>query len=86
MKLPRIKVTDHALIRYIERVRGVDLDAVRREISNKVETGVEHEAGAVIKDCNRYVLDGNVVVTVHPNRTPSRRTGCVKDKRRERDE
>ena len=30
--LPRARVTDHALVRYLERVKGLDVEAIRAEI------------------------------------------------------
>lgn len=44
-KLPM--VTDHAVLRYLERVRGVDVDAARREMS----VGVVAKAAEVFKNC-----------------------------------
>ncbi len=70
----RIHVSDHAVLRYLERVRGVDLRAVRRAIAREVANGVEHEACGVIRDGLTYKLVGAVVVTVH-------RTSPGRDKR-----
>lgn len=46
-------VTDHAIVRYLERVQGVDIWSLRDEVSN------HHLA----------VRDGNVVVTVNEDLT-----------------
>ena len=32
----RVDVSDHAVVRYMERVLGVDVDGVRAEIANKI--------------------------------------------------
>ena len=36
---PEIIITDHALVRYMERVKGHDLDAVREEMKEIVMFG-----------------------------------------------
>lgn len=82
MKKHLVQVTDHALIRYIERVLGHDLDDIRDEIATRVERAAEIGAEAVIVDGFRFVVDNKKVVTVHPANEPCIRTGRVKDKRR----
>lgn len=84
MKHRRHLVTDHAVIRYLERVKGVDIDVVRAEISELVETARDLGAsGAVVAGWSYKIKDGNVV-TVRAAHSPCIRTGCVKDKRRVR--
>jgi hypothetical protein len=43
-------VSEHALLRYVERVKGIDLRAVEAEILAKVKTGESFFKGAVIVD------------------------------------
>lgn len=62
----RIEVTDHALVRYLERRWGVDMASLRARIAREVETGVEHGAAAVKRGRLRFVLDGAKVLTVTP--------------------
>ncbi|MBR9819363.1 MAG: hypothetical protein GYB51_00010 [Rhodobacteraceae bacterium] len=61
-KLPN--VTDHAVLRHLERVKGFDIEAVRTEIARKTERGVRLGAASVLIDGFRYVLRGGSVVTV----------------------
>ena len=69
MKKPRHPVTDHAVIRYLERVEGVDIEAIRREIGRRAETGIEAGACGVVSAGFCYGIEGGVVVTVlHHNR------------------
>jgi len=82
MKKPPIHASDHAIVRYLERVLGLDLNPVRAEISERVEGGVEHGASGVITGGYRFVLQGRTVVTITSASDPNKRTGCVKDKRR----
>lgn len=64
-------VTDHAVIRYLERVKGVDIDATRREIADIVRLGVKLGAEAVVLQGMRYRLEGPCCVTVMPARRPT---------------
>lgn len=58
-------ITDHALLRYLERVKGVDVAAARREITENVDLVHDHEgATGVIKDGFVYKMNGTTVVTV----------------------
>lgn len=60
------QVTDHAVIRYLERVHGIDIDAYRAEIAEKVAVGVKLRASGVVIDGYRYVLADCHVTTVSP--------------------
>ena len=48
MKKPLHHVTDHAVIRYLELVEGVDIEAIRREIGRVADRGIEAGANGVI--------------------------------------
>lgn len=62
----RAQVTDHAVVRYLERVWGVDIDALRARIAREAESGVQHGAAAVNRGKVKFVLQGALVVTVKP--------------------
>ncbi len=65
MKRTRIHITDHAILRYIERVMGIDVDAVRAQVAETVAIADEHDTCiAVTKDGFRYVLVGDTLVTI----------------------
>jgi uncharacterized protein (UPF0254 family) len=59
-------VTDHAVLRWLERVAGVDVEAVRRHLSvDAVDTAAKIGCGTVIMgDGVRLKLTGDVVSTV----------------------
>lgn len=59
-------ITDHALIRWLERVQGIDLTVFRDEIAAITRRGVAAGACSVTKDHFRYCLVGATVVTVKP--------------------
>lgn len=71
MKKRRVIVTNHALLRYLERVGGFDIEGLRRAIEQQIEAKTPEGASAIILDGHRYVLrDGGpaarLVVTVMP--------------------
>lgn len=84
MKKPIAQVTDHAIVRYLERVLGMDIEAVRRKIGRTVDLALEHEgSNGVVSDGFVYKLRGNKVTTITPHNQPKLRTqgrgrkGCI---------
>lgn len=75
MKKPRHPVTDHAVIRYLERVQGVDIEGLRRQIGRLVDHGLEAGACGVISGGFVYRIEGGCVVTITRRHTqyPGRR-------------
>ncbi|MCO5059662.1 MAG: hypothetical protein M9905_17630 [Rhizobiaceae bacterium] len=71
-----IRVTDHAVLRYLERAHGLDVDAVRRHLSGKVLNGARLGAVAVTIENVKLVLrehaDEIHVVTALKATWPSR--------------
>ncbi|NCM96125.1 MAG: hypothetical protein GW948_02075 [Rhodobacterales bacterium] len=72
MKKSIAKVSDHAVIRYLEKVRGVDIESIRREIGSRVdaalnrgdpETILPPACGVILEGYEFRMADG-VVVTV----------------------
>lgn len=72
--MSQISITDHALLRYIERVQGVDLDKLRDHIRREIEPAVKMKAKNITIDGFIYHLSGAVLKTVSPGwkhkRTP----------------
>lgn len=66
-----IRVTDHAVVRYLERIEGLDIDRIRRQISESLSSPfakrlIEFSSGAScrIKAGNAvYYLRGKSVTT-----------------------
>lgn len=71
MKPPVITVTDHALMRYLERVMGYDLQPIRARIAEAVRTGTEAGAKCVSAEGVTFHLDGFKVITITPGATPN---------------
>ena len=51
-----IIVSDHALIRFIERVAGIDLETIRAHIADQVKEAVDAGATSITIDGFYYVL------------------------------
>jgi hypothetical protein len=84
MKRPVVPVSDHAVIRYLERVKGEDIEAVRREIRGKVALIHDHPTAiAINEDGWRYIFQEGVVTTIIKAHEPDNRTGGVLPDRRE---
>lgn len=76
MRRSRFHITDHAVLRYLERVKGVDIDAVRDEIANKVNVAAEHRGlSAVIIDGFRYAIKRGSVQSIFKLNRQDKRTG-----------
>jgi len=81
MKKPRHIVTDHALVRYLERAQGMDLEAVRRDLGHRIDRATDGHEGmsAVLIDGMRFLIgEGDKVVTVWEQNTPIRGQGWRK--------
>lgn len=76
MKKTRLRVTDHAVICYLERVKGLDVEAIRREIGHAVQAAEDHpDATGVNSGGFSYRISGSVVVTVCEQNRPDLRCG-----------
>ena len=65
MKKPLYPVSDHAVLRWLERVRGIDVETARREIGHLAAIALDHPgAGAVLVDGIKLQLRDGVVITV----------------------
>lgn len=64
-----VEVTDHAVLRYIERALSIDVEEVRQTIADKCATGVELGAMSVRVDGVRFMLQKHKVITTAPDDT-----------------
>ena len=62
-----ISVSDHAIIRYLERVGGFDINQLRQQIGIRVSDAAKSGASAVLVDGFEFVIrrdeSGKLVVT-----------------------
>ena len=59
----RPRISDHAVVRYLERIKGVDIEAVRAEIMALCAHAFETEAQAMVVGGHRYVIATDMTVT-----------------------
>ncbi len=68
----RVHVSDHAIVRYLERVGGFQIERLRSEIAARLQPFAGVGRGAVVIDGHACVMDRNptkggiVLVTVLP--------------------
>jgi hypothetical protein len=69
-------VTDHAVIRYLERVLGLDVDGLRDKIAEDIRPALRTGASAITKQGFKYMIVDGALVTIlranastgnHPN-------------------
>ena len=64
MKKSRIPISDHAVLRYLERVQGMDIEHIRRTIGARVDDAARQGACGIIIDGFSYKIeDGFITVT-----------------------
>ena len=66
---PDAVISDHAVVRYLERAYGLDVDAIRAEMAQSLKPAIEFGASVVQTHGVRLVLrDGFYCVTALPRR------------------
>jgi hypothetical protein len=65
--MPNIRgVTDHFLLRYIERVHGVDMQKLREHIlTDKMKLALHSGAKSVTSNGYRYIIEDGQFITVY---------------------
>lgn len=62
----RVKISDHALVRYLERVHGIDMDVLRRRLLTDQRARMILRGAKKIKaDGFDMIVENNTVVTIH---------------------
>jgi hypothetical protein len=57
-------ITDHALIRYLERVAGYDVEGLRASLAARLDEAVRLGASAVTIDRHTYMIADGICTTV----------------------
>lgn len=66
-------ITDHALLRYIERVHGIDMDAIRETImTDVVVNAIKNGVGKIKTTECEFVVKDMAIVTVYVNERPAK--------------
>lgn len=86
MKFTRapVMVSDHALIRYIERVLGYDVEGLRAKITARASPAAAVGAVHLVADGFRYVFVEGVMVTVYADNGIDARTAYKLEQLRRR--
>lgn len=63
------RVTDHAIVRYLERARGFDIEEVRRHIAALCTPAMNAGSHCLHAENVRFILANMTVITVEPNGT-----------------
>jgi hypothetical protein len=70
-----VEVTDKAVLRWLEREHGVDVEAVRQHLAGLAENGARLGAAGVRIGKVKLVLRGAIVTTALRGTWPSRERG-----------
>jgi chromosome segregation ATPase len=80
-----VRITEHAIVRFLERVKGIDIEQVKREMLGEKQ----EEVVSQLKTCKvdqgdcTLVVNNSTVVTVHDKKKPkkSKHTAAPKHKK-----
>jgi len=64
VKSGKVVVSEHALLRYLERFREIDLNLIEDEIISKIQPSLISSTCVVKSNGVKYVIKDNVVVTI----------------------
>lgn len=64
MNAPLLHVTDHAVLRWLERVEGTDMNAVREKIRLAVAVGERAPDGAIHVGNGSIIMEDDRIVTI----------------------
>ncbi len=63
-RAPTVSVTDHAIVRWLERVERLDVEGLREQIARSAAVGLAYGASVVVVCGGKIILEGETVVTV----------------------
>jgi hypothetical protein len=69
MKHTRVQITDHAVLRYMERAMGLDVEALRQDLERKLDAAARCGAcGLTVDGVNFRIVDGVVTTVLEVNK------------------
>ena len=74
---PEPRLTDHALLRYLERIEGIDIPAIRSGImTDKVIAAIKAGASSITVSGAKFrIVDNNLVTIIEKPRKPKAKAG-----------
>ena len=81
MKYAPIRVTEHAVVRYLERAMGFNIEAVRQHIADTCSGAAAAGAVCVRAEGLRFEIANNTVTTITPDRVAPSLTGRERNQR-----
>jgi len=81
MKHEPVRVTEHAVVRYLERAMGFNIEAVREHIAGICGGAAAAGAVCVRAEGLRFEIANNTVTTVTPDRIAPSLTGRERNQR-----
>lgn len=70
MNVRSVIVSDHALVRYLERVLGIDVEAARQTIARTAAPAIAMGASSMSSDGFTFHIRDNRVTTIVPGKSP----------------
>lgn len=56
MKKKPLAISDHAVLRYLERAGGFEIEKLRADMSRRISAAIVPGAGSVVIDGHRFIL------------------------------
>lgn len=69
-----LRVTDHCVLRYLERAKGVDIEAIRLHIAELCGPAARVGAASLKAEGVAFQISGSTVITTTPIGTTASRT------------
>jgi hypothetical protein len=67
------RITDHAIVQFLERALGIDIPAVREQLHAVVELAVaENSERPQVKGCHLVIEDNALVTVLSPTMRPKK--------------
>ena len=81
MKHEPVRITEHAVLRYLERAMGFNVEAVRKHIADTCAGAAAIGAVCVRSEGLRFEITNNTVTTIVPDRQNPSLTGRERNQR-----
>lgn len=63
--MKHVFITDHALVRYLQRVRGIDVEAIRAQLAAECGPAIQLGAKTMRSGGLEYRFDGAKLITIY---------------------